>query len=243
MKIYYDTFEGEYTTKKNISSPPERYYEIVPHDINEYIERWMVSNNNERPMENISYNISILYDKIDKDSNLIYKLRKNKEIECNCKLLYLSKYIVPRKEFEIIYNYIKENIISYDNYMIDDINISLKDLNLNRIEYFSSFKDDWDDEGAEPFNEEYMKYIKEIINIIDDNIQPEVFPCKDGIIQFEWENVRSNFYLELKVLGNDNYDIYYIIRDIECMRDRFVLNIEKEILNCFLYLVLKKVKI
>lgn len=82
-----------------------------------------------------------------------------------------------------------------------------KENNLNKLKEIENLKDNWNGNGAKPFNDYYINYIKLIIENIDEDLQPEIFPIADGNIQFEWEF--SNLYLEMIIINDRKFKLFY----------------------------------
>lgn len=229
-RIFYDKFADEFVTTKDKYASPERYYEIIENDKNVYIERWRCDDGRI---------LDILYDNLDIENNNVSEIRASAEKTNFVKLLYLVEYRIPKCKYDEIYNYIYKDMTKITNYPDMKEDTSLKEVNFNRLDEFLTWEDNWNGYGAPKFNKEHIEYIRELINLIDEELQPELFPTGDSIIQFEWESVSSKFYFEMKVLGDDNFDIYFILKDgIEAERDKFIIHIDKENINDFIKLII-----
>ena len=118
---------------------------------------------------------------------------------------------------------------------------SLREENKEKLKQFRKFGKDWNGYDAEPFDSKYLDYIEDILNCIDDELQPEIFPIQGDftLVQFEWRSVSDRFYLEMEVNLFNKYEIYYILDAKECKeKDKFAVTIRKENLNSMLKLLL-----
>lgn len=116
-----------------------------------------------------------------------------------------------------------------------------KENNLNKLKEIENLKDNWNGNRAKPFNDYYINYIKLIIENIDEDLQPEIFPIADGNIQFEWEF--SNLYLEMIIINDRKFKLFYVDGNTEKDPDfedgtEFIFYRVKDI-NYLLRLILK----
>lgn len=234
-KIYYDVFANNYVTEKDKYAAPERYYEICKSKKpNTIIEIWRVDCKSKPITE-----IPIEYGIKDKNSNIVNHMRNIIEIANNLKLLYLKIYMIPEENYNEIYNHLykKENT-KITNYPDMTKDTSLKEVNFNRLDEFLTWEYDWNGYGSPKIDKNDIEYARELITLIDEELQPEIFPTQDSKFQFEWESVSSKFYFEMEILGNDNFNIYFSLKDgLEPERDRFEIHIDKENLNDFIKLI------
>lgn len=229
-KIYYDTFTNKPTTHKDPYAAPERYYEIVPSLNNDqYKETWLCSN---------GAVLDIVYTSLDIESGIISQLR-TEALQTTVEHQYLISWTIPKDKYDEIYNKLYKKIINYPD-MIKDI--SLREVNFNRLDEFLSWDNNWNGYGASAFNKDLINYAKELIALIDEDIQPEVFPTQGSSIQFEWNSGVSesftNFYFELELLKNDIFNVFYILNNgLEMKKDEFIIHINKENINDFIRLI------
>lgn len=229
-KIYYDVFADNCVTKKDKYAAPERYYEIAPlEDIDVYKETWAT---------NIGILVDITYTDLDIENKHVSSIRKSAAKEKSVELLYIVKFSIPKNKYNEIYNYLfkeEQKIINYYD-MKDDT--SLKEVNFNRLDDFLTWEDDWNGYGAPSFDKNLIEYIRELINLIDEDIQPEVFPNQGSGFQFEWGSLSTtDFYIEMEILGNDDFNIYYELKDKKSNEDGFKIHIDKENINDFIRLI------
>ena len=229
-KIYFDTFANTYVTEKDVYAPPERYYEISPsEDVDAYVETWAT---------NIGLLLDIAYTDLDIENKHISSIRKSIAKEISVELLYLVEYSIPKNKYDEIYSYLFEEEQKITNYQDMKDDTSLKEVNLNRLDDFLTWEDDWNGYGAPAFDKNLIEYIRELINLIDEDIQPEVFPDQGSGFQFEWGSlVPTDFYIEMEILGNDDFNIYYELKDKKSNEDGFKIHIDKENINDFIRLI------
>ena len=88
----------------------------------------------------------------------------------------------------------------YNNtiFFTEDNNLCSPELsrNLQKIEKFREYKENWNGYGASAFSEELLDIAEEILKRL--NYQPEVFPVAGGAIQFEYEK-KNGEYLEFEI--------------------------------------------
>lgn len=78
--------------------------------------------------------------------------------------------------------------------------------NLEKIDAFGTFTDNWNGYGAPKFTNTLLNAAKRILHTLGH--QPEVFPIDGGVIQFEYEK-QTGEYLEFEVSEN---------KDAHCLR-------------------------
>lgn len=113
--------------------------------------------------------------------------------------------------------------------------------NKEKLKQFREFKKDWNGCGSNPFKPRYLDYIEDILNCIDEELQPKIFPIQGDfpLVQFEWENSSRDFYLEMVVDLFDVYKIFYTLNGKDCIdEDGFTITIKKENINSILKLIL-----
>lgn len=89
--------------------------------------------------------------------------------------------------------------------------MTMKQYNLEKIKEINKFECNWNSYDAKKFDKKYLDYIKDILNIIDEEFQPEIFPLANGYVQFEW-NI-NDLYIEIEIYDNYEISIYYEIED------------------------------
>ncbi|MCM1323309.1 MAG: hypothetical protein NC218_04000 [Acetobacter sp.] len=98
---------------------------------------------------------------------------------------------------------IKEQDINYPTAGVS------KKVNLARLDYFSTLKENWNGFTAQPIMEEIIEFGKQIVELAE--TQPEIFPLPNGTLQFEWEN--DNIYIELHPSLDQLWGIFWMTPD------------------------------
>lgn len=231
-KLYYDKKYNEYIlcSDNNIFSnvyKKDRYYKIIPSNDNIYKEKWYT---NKDTVLEIIYNNDM--------KNDIDYLRIKEFIKYSVRLKYMISLELPKNIYDDILDDLR-----HKSYLNIPNKISLKTINLNRLNDFSTFEENWDDYNASKINKYIIYHAEKLINNIDHDLQPEIFPMKNGSIQFEWgeEDKDSNIYLELELLGDYNFNLYYLFNDgMDVKEANFNITIAKNYINDFIRLVLDK---
>jgi hypothetical protein len=94
--------------------------------------------------------------------------------------------------------------------------------NLNKLDYFSGLKENWDREMGLPFSNEHIEKVKDII--IKLPTQPKIFPTGRGSIQLEYEE--EDLYLEFEIY-EDKTSIL-LMEGNDAVFEKIVTNREKE---------------
>lgn len=92
MRIFYDTFNYEYTKERDINAPPERYiifFRGVENDL--FVESWYTT---DRKV------IDIAYSTTDKIMEGVSQLRKNEENKHGVKLQRIRSMTIPHNDFD-----------------------------------------------------------------------------------------------------------------------------------------------
>lgn len=229
-RIYFDTFENSYTFEKDSFAPPERYFEVIPLlEDYMYTEIWTVDSEE----EDFAPRISISYAKMDIENDIVSYLRKAIANEYSIKLLYMTRWAIPKEEYDKILKEINE--CKY---------ITIKENNINKLDEFLSIEENWDGEGAWKFNKKYINHVKELINSLDEELQPEIFPLQDGLVVFEWGSVSFDYYCEMTPLKEDDeFSIYTLYNDKEnSERVSSIISVKKEHFNDFIKCYIRKDK-
>lgn len=77
--------------------------------------------------------------------------------------------------------------------------------NLEKLERYANFTDNWNADGAESFRPELLNLVRELITQLP--IQPEIFPIPSHLIQLEWHRLDGG-YLEVEVGVADKWSAY-----------------------------------
>ncbi len=80
--------------------------------------------------------------------------------------------------------------------------------NMDRLAVISSFKDNWNGNGAGAFDGEFMK--KVIALVRDLEIQPEIFPSAAGTIELEYGNSRKDF-MGIEIGDSDEAEVFIVM--------------------------------
>lgn len=112
-----------------------------------------------------------------------------------------------------------------------------REKNLEKLKEFRNLKDNWNEHNAKPFNEVYLIHVRNLINSIDENLQPEIFPIASNHprVQFEWK--REDLYIEIQIYESDIHDLYFKYKGIESYDIR--IECEYKDLNALLKLLLR----
>ena len=81
---------------------------------------------------------------------------------------------------------------------------------IEKLQSFLKFPDNWNGYGASHFSEEYLRYVKCLLEQIPE--KAEVFPIPDGRVQFEFDK-DDGAYLELEINSDDTIDVFEIRAD------------------------------
>lgn len=76
-----------------------------------------------------------------------------------------------------------------------------KQKNIYKLESFLKLKENWNDYGARPFNQELIDKCIALISSLNVNYQPDIFPTGMSTIQFEYEKPDGN-YLEIEIASD-----------------------------------------
>ena len=77
-------------------------------------------------------------------------------------------------------------------------------INLERLDTFSKFEENWDQYYAYPFSPQVIEKAKKILETLE--YQPQVFPIPSGKIQFEYDNDNGS-YIEFEI--SDKTDMVF----------------------------------
>ena len=83
--------------------------------------------------------------------------------------------------------------------------------NLERLDQFEQFENNWDGYGAQQFTKELITYCKDIVTNLDH--QPLINPTGRGSIQMEYE-IGDN-YLEFEIYEDKTITMLYIHNNVE----------------------------
>ena len=83
------------------------------------------------------------------------------------------------------------------------------DKNLAAVSGYADLKENWYGSGEVPFDEHVITVAKAVLSKL--KVQPEVFPVRDGSIQFDFTSLKQ-FYLEATI-GRDYYEIFVTTSD------------------------------
>jgi hypothetical protein len=99
--------------------------------------------------------------------------------------------------YSIFSNFFKDKIDNLTR--INQLSNNIKYFkNLELLDEFKNFKKDWNNNLADPFNEDLIEKCKILITII--NIQPKIYPTARDSIQFEYNHNEN--YLEFEIFDN-----------------------------------------
>ena len=82
------------------------------------------------------------------------------------------------------------HIFGRDMIIVNDDFDWKKEKNLRTLELFLELKDNWNDNGAEPFTPSHISYVQNIIREL--NPQPQIFPTAANGIHLEYDNSNGN---------------------------------------------------
>lgn len=96
-----------------------------------------------------------------------------------------------------------------------------KELNINKIDRIALLKKGWAGEGSEEINKKIISIVRKLILSSELKVQPELFPTRNGTIQFEYQNSKNHF-IEIEIF-EDNFELYGEIngQEIEKTTDDF----------------------
>ena len=77
--------------------------------------------------------------------------------------------------------------------------------NLDKLERFALFQENWNGYGAKPFSKTLLSRAENLIRGL--STQPELFPTADDSIQIEYDK-EGGGYLEIQITDNDSYDVF-----------------------------------
>ncbi len=77
--------------------------------------------------------------------------------------------------------------------------------NLDKLERFSLFQENWNGYGAKPFSKTLLSRAENLIRGLSK--QPELFPTADDSIQMEYDK-EGGGYLEIQITDDDSYDVF-----------------------------------
>lgn len=83
-------------------------------------------------------------------------------------------------------------------------------INLNKLERFSTYTENWNGYGSAPFSSTMIAYAKRVLHALD--YQPEIFPVAGGAIQMQYEKA-SGEYLEFVIELDMSISIFSIDKD------------------------------
>ena len=84
-----------------------------------------------------------------------------------------------------------------------------KDTCNNLLNDFSEYKENWNNNGAKPFNKELIDKCREFVNKLEH--APEVFPVANNSIQFEFDKSDGS-YLKVNIF-DDRITAYNVLCD------------------------------
>ncbi len=139
--------------------------------------------------------------------------------------------IISEKEFNRLSQ--SKRVLSYaellnsaarSNISADNSTHSLKEVNLEKLNIISRFKDGWDGNEASAFNNAIIVKVRSLIETLV--VQPEVFPTAMETIQLEFDNSAKE-HMEIEVGIADEIEIIVVQRGGKEKEERLVFDIEK----------------
>lgn len=194
-----------------------------------YLESLMSTNTN--------FDSSSLYitNRTSSDSNVPITIEQLIKFEIEKQLAPIKEtqnaLIQQTAELAIEIDSIKEEESNIIQTFTENYQLKKQIKNINNLNSYKSFKHNWNGNFAEPFSEELINKVLDIVNSTSLKFQPNLFPTGRQSIQFEYEKSNGN-YLEIEITNN-NISGFSIISDEESNFETLRLNDLIKIINGF----------
>lgn len=100
--------------------------------------------------------------------------------------------------------------------------LTKKNENMNKLHSISKLKENWNENGADPFSDKVIDNAYSFINAENLKYQPDLFPTGRDSIQAEYE-LENGDYLEVEIY-DDHFDLYIKKGVVEEERGKVTLN-------------------
>lgn len=120
------------------------------------------------------------------------------------------------------YSCINSPTCAYTEFEVENMSNEKKE-NFNKLAYFETLKDDWDEFGSFAPKKAIIAIAHKWIKHLE--IQPEIFPTPDGGIQFEYA-IGKNQHLNIEIFSEKKIKIFQMFSDRTYVEDIFELNFD-----------------
>lgn len=98
------------------------------------------------------------------------------------------------------------------------------------LDDIANLEDGWDGEDAHSVSLEIVDNAKDMI--IEFEIEPEISPCANGTISFEWNNEYYNAYMEI---GKDTFIFYIYEKGYESSNHISIITVNSRLFYPMMY--------